>query len=478
MPLTNIIVSEVFDIWDIDFMGPFPSSRNNKCILVAVDYVSKWVEAEALPTNNARVVVKFLQRLFSRFGVLKALISDRRTHFCNSLLEKTLKNYGVTHRLASSYHLKEWPDKLDDDLWVFRTAYKSPVGSTPFRIVYGKAGHLPIEIEHKAYWALKNMNLDLDATGRNRFLQLNKLAKMRDEAYEHSRAYKERTKRIRRIHINDTPYIILWSMRKNRLVLPNTPYPSRRYDVFVPALQQIPRRIQAQYAVSRRSQYATSHLNTDQYSSSPVKIEAPRELPKISLVNTSLKKLKYHLGQYDSMVKKQTTPDALTEGEWGFKHTKAVFLKEIIPFLKTLKDIFKGFDKDLLNEVTEVQTIFNQMEVVVQQYFVDKQCFKIQKKQFLIENDRLLDQIISQDIVNIAVNSSVDMNTFVTINSPVAMNDSVNYVKKYNKCLELEAELIKQHNMVEKDEYNKLSKSFSKTFDNIAFLLKTCNLCT
>ncbi|GJW10004.1 retrovirus-related pol polyprotein from transposon TNT 1-94 [Tanacetum coccineum] len=94
----------------------------------------------------------------------------------------------------------------------------------------------------------------------------------------------------------------------------------------------------------------TSHPNTDQSASSPVKIEAPRELPKVSLVNTSLKKLKYHLGQFDTVVKKQITPDAITEGEWGFEHTKTVFLNEIIPFLKTLKDIFNVFDKDLLNE--------------------------------------------------------------------------------------------------------------------------------
>ncbi|GJT09027.1 reverse transcriptase domain-containing protein [Tanacetum coccineum] len=141
MPLTNIIVSEIFDIWGIDFMGPFPSLQNNKYILVAVDYVSKWVEAEALPTNDARVVVKFLRKLFSRFRVPKALISDRETHFCNSLLEKTLKKCGVTNRLATLYHpqisgqtkntnrdikrilvktmnrnRKEWADKLDDTL--------------------------------------------------------------------------------------------------------------------------------------------------------------------------------------------------------------------------------------------------------------------------------------------------------------------------------------------------------------------------
>ncbi|GKD83730.1 hypothetical protein Tco_1350569, partial [Tanacetum coccineum] len=206
----------------------------------------------------------------------------------------------------------------------------------------------------------------------------------------------------------------------------------------------------------------TSHPNTDQSASLPVKIKAPRELPKVSLVNTSLKKLKYRLGQFDNVVKKRITPDALTEGEWGFEHTKAVFVKEIIPFVKTLKDIFNVFDKDLLNEVTEVQTVFNQMEDAVQQYHVDKQCFEIQKKQFLIENDRLLDQIISQDIVNIVMNSSLDINTSVNVNSSVAMNDSVNYVEMCNKCLELEAELIKQHNMVEKDKYNRLSKSFSK----------------
>ncbi|GJX04251.1 retrovirus-related pol polyprotein from transposon TNT 1-94 [Tanacetum coccineum] len=85
----------------------------------------------------------------------------------------------------------------------------------------------------------------------------------------------------------------------------------------------------------------------------PVIMEVPSELPKVSLVNASLKKLKFHLTQFDSVVKKRTTPNALEEGEWGFEHTKAVFNNEIIPFLKSLKDIFNVFDKDLLNEITE-----------------------------------------------------------------------------------------------------------------------------
>ncbi|GKA87041.1 hypothetical protein Tco_0808752 [Tanacetum coccineum] len=112
-------------------------------------------------------------------------------------------------------------------------------------------------------------------------------------------------------------------------------------------------------------------------------VDVPSELPKVSLVNASLKKLKFHLTQFDSVVKKRTTPNALEEGEWGFEHTKTVFNNEIIPFLKSLKDIFNVFDKDLLNEITEVQTVFDQMEVAVQQSLVDKECFEIAKKEIL-----------------------------------------------------------------------------------------------
>ncbi|GJZ58920.1 reverse transcriptase domain-containing protein [Tanacetum coccineum] len=104
MPQNNIQVCDVFDIWGLDFMGPFPNSKGNKYILVAVDYVSKWVEAQALPTNDARVVIKFLRRLFAIFGVPKALISDRGKHFCNSQLEKALQKYGVTDKLSATYH--------------------------------------------------------------------------------------------------------------------------------------------------------------------------------------------------------------------------------------------------------------------------------------------------------------------------------------------------------------------------------------
>ncbi|GKB80844.1 hypothetical protein Tco_0947739 [Tanacetum coccineum] len=114
--------------------------------------------------------------------------------------------------------------------------------------------------------------------------------------------------------------------------------------------------------------------------SPPVIVDVPSELPKVSLVNASLKKLKFHLTQFDSVVKKRTTPSALEEGEWGFEHTIDVFNNEIIPFLKSLKDIFSVFNKDLLNEITEVQIVFDQMEASVQKFSVDKKCLEIAMK--------------------------------------------------------------------------------------------------
>ncbi|GJU59874.1 hypothetical protein Tco_1237640 [Tanacetum coccineum] len=106
-------------------------------------------------------------------------------------------------------------------------------------------------------------------------------------------------------------------------------------------------------------------------SSTLVKIKVPRELPKVSLVNTSLKKLKHHLASFDNVVKVRTTPDAITKGSWGFEHTKAVSLNEIIPFLKTLKDTFNNFDKCLLDEVTEVQTIFKLIKAALEQCLLE-----------------------------------------------------------------------------------------------------------
>nr|GEW23538.1 reverse transcriptase domain-containing protein [Tanacetum cinerariifolium] len=187
--------------WDLPFelmcdasdfaIGPFSSSRGNKYILVAVDYLSKWVEAKALPTNDARVVCKFLKSLFAIFGSPRAIISDRGTHFCNDQFTKVMLKYRVTHHLSTAYH-----PQTSGQVEVLNRAYKTPIWYTPYKLVYGKACHLPIEFEHKAYWALKQANFDLTVAGDHRKVQLNELNELHDHAYENSLIYKEKTKRI------------------------------------------------------------------------------------------------------------------------------------------------------------------------------------------------------------------------------------------------------------------------------------------
>nr|GEX30667.1 hypothetical protein [Tanacetum cinerariifolium] len=103
-------------------------------------------------------------------------------------------------------------------------------------------------------------------------------------------------------------------------------------------------------------------------SCTPTRVEVPKELPKVSMMNTSLKKLKHHLASFDVVVKERTTATAITEGSWGFKHIKACFRDEIIPFVKALKDIFNTFDQYLIDELTRVQNVFHQMEQAVEQH--------------------------------------------------------------------------------------------------------------
>nr|GEU55155.1 integrase, catalytic region, zinc finger, CCHC-type, peptidase aspartic, catalytic [Tanacetum cinerariifolium] len=141
----------------------------------------------------------------------------------------------------------------------------------------------------------------------------------------------------------------------------------------------------------------------------------PKELPKVSMVNSSLKKLKFHLASFDMVVKEKTTATAITEGTWGFKHTKACFRDEIIPYVKALKELFNSFNQILIDVLTEVQNVFNQMKQAVEQHGVGKNKFQDKMKNVLKDNERLLEQAISVDIVNIVVHDHV-YSAYKTVN--------------------------------------------------------------
>ncbi|GJX87970.1 copia protein [Tanacetum coccineum] len=411
------------------------------------------------------------------------------------ILEKTVKDNPAI-----------WSRKLDDDLWAFRTAYKTPTGTTPYKLIYGKNCHFPFEIEHHAYWALKNFNPDHIAAGEKRMFQLHELDELRHQAYENSHYYSEDQYAVSIkedtaypcLHspktIEDkaqyavsrglnTPYsiyeinIIFWKI-SNVVPTPRNPqyavsnfmcihdkdggmdreffsYPNWRKDHFrwnvsdvinggtVGDVQQGPvyqyGHLLTSITILHAQDIGKEWMSSGDEETVVVSCweqaeECEHSTPDVDEVHftdhvhgnlTSEEpiydeagplRLEYPLEcihQYSLI-----TPSGLTEGERGFEQTKRCYLTEVIPFFKTLKEHFVGVQTALFKEVKEMEKIFDQMNNEVDQNSVDKQCAEIEKKNLLIENENLIVNCLSTQLL---------------------------YDVAKSRCLDLEADVSKVH---------------------------------
>ncbi|CAA7038864.1 unnamed protein product [Microthlaspi erraticum] len=220
MPQNPILEVEVFDVWGIDFMGPFePPSHGNRYILWRLTMCPSGSRQSLPQRTMPRLCSSCQKHHLPEIWSAKGCNKRWRKPLYQQSLRELLKKYGVKHKVATPYHpqtsgqvevsnkqikgilrtivgvtKKDWAVKLDDALWAYRTAYKTPIGRTPFSLLYGKSCHLPVEIEYRALWAIKLLNFDIRSAQEKRGFDLHELEEIRLDAYESSKIYKERTK--------------------------------------------------------------------------------------------------------------------------------------------------------------------------------------------------------------------------------------------------------------------------------------------
>ncbi|GJZ30812.1 integrase, catalytic region, zinc finger, CCHC-type containing protein, partial [Tanacetum coccineum] len=434
----------------------------------------------------------YLNRIVARHGIPVLIICDRDGRFTSNFWKSFQKALGTDISMSTAYH----PET--DVEFSYNNSYHTSIKAAPYEALYGRKCRSPVcwaevgeaqltglkliqetmekivlikkriqaaQDRQKSYIDLKRKPMDIAVQNSNSFAQqdaliLSVIEQLKTQVANYTKINLDNKS------VNDILTAELERYKEQVKVLnegQNVDFNSKD-NISDSCAQSVnidhqeSRNIDREIALEKQirqldncniSQFQCRELISTEptLSRRPTIVEVPKELPKVSMVNTSLKKLKHHLAGFDVVVKERTTPTAITEGSWGFEHTKACFRDEIIPFVKALKDLFNTFNQYLVDELSEVQNVFHQMEQAVEQHRLESKTFEVKMNQVLNENERLLEQVISKDIVNILVNSSVNI-------------ASVN-VHECEKCLKLETELLNKKDFVEKEIYDKLFKSFT-----------------
>ncbi|GJY28090.1 putative reverse transcriptase domain-containing protein [Tanacetum coccineum] len=471
--------------WDnitMDFITKLPrSSQGFDTIWVIVDRLTK--SAHFLPIRENDPLDKlarlYLNRIVARHGIPASIICDRDGRFTSNFWKSFQKALGTDISMSTAYHPetdgqsertiqtledmlracvidfgKGWVKHLPLAEFSYNNSYHASIKAAPYEALYGRKCRSPVCWAEVGEAQLTGPELIQETTEKIVLIKQRMQA-----AQDRQKSYADRKRKPMEYEVGDrvmlkvSPWKGVVRFGKRGKLNPRYVRPFKvlakvgkvAYKLELP--QELSRVHHTFHVSNLKKCYADEPLvmplegiHVDdklQFVEEPVEI-MEREIKRLKRSRIPLVKVRWN---------SRRGPEFTWEREDSFKQ-KYPQLFTNRASSSTTRSI-KGARSNALGYSTF-------------RYYPDLGVLHFLRKQIFIENDRLLDQIISQDIVNIVVNSSVDENTFVKVNSSVAMIDSVNYVEMCNKCLELEAELIKQHNMVEKDEYNRFSKRFSK----------------
>ena len=218
--MISINPSLTFEIWAIDFIGPFPIPSKRlgaRYIIIAVEYVTKWAEAEPIDTCSSEVAANFIyENIITQFGCPLTLISDQGTHFINKTIKNLTDQFHIDHRWSTTYHPQsngaieafnktltkgltkicstdkdDWDEKISVVLWAYRTAYKRSTDQTPFRLVYGQEAVVPLHFRQQTPIIAQLLHVNVEQARKDRLFQLSKLEEHRLMAIQHQEIHKQ-----------------------------------------------------------------------------------------------------------------------------------------------------------------------------------------------------------------------------------------------------------------------------------------------